>query len=96
MTLDEGLADCGALVGGGGGFDEGAVGACEGGGGNGLPTMLDGLPLLVLDGGLFEGGLPGGGGGGGFLGIPPAIPELGLLPILDLESLGLSSDEVPF
>lgn len=56
--------------------------------------MLDGLPLL--DGGLFEGGLPGGGGGGGFLGMPPAIPEVGLLPILDLESLPLSPYDVPF
>lgn len=97
-TLDGGAVDCGPLVGGGGGRDEGAAGACDGGGGNGRPTILEGLPVLDADVGLFVGGLPGG-GGGGFRGIPPAIPDVGRLPLLDTGLLILLlelSSKVPF
>lgn len=94
FILDGGFADCGALVGGGGGLLAGAAGTCDGGGGRGLPTILDGRPVLDADTGLFVGGLPGGGGGGGFRGTPPAIPEPGLL-LLDNGRGSLKCSDVP-
>jgi hypothetical protein len=66
-----------------------------GGGGNGLPTILEGRPELEI--GLFDDGLPDGGGGGGFLCTPPANPELGLLPLLDTRRESLESSDIdPF
>lgn len=68
-----------------------------GGGGNGLPTILEGRPELEVDVGLLDDGLPDGGGGGGFLCTPPAIPELGLLPPLDTRRESLKCSDIdPF